>query len=88
MGAGDGRSVRVDGNSSASRVLVWGRNWLVDHFHAAVGGYAIAGDADERDILVVGLDYENASHGIVLWIVADGAKRSVTAVDVQRKGFP
>jgi hypothetical protein len=59
----------------------------VNHFHATVTCYAITGIARDASVLVLGFDDENVSPGIVLRVSVDGVKKSVTAVDVERKGL-
>jgi hypothetical protein len=58
---------------------------LADHFHPAVGGYAIASDAGGRCVIVLGLDDENVTRGIILRVAADSRKRAIAAVYISRK---
>ena len=50
-------------------------------------GYAIAGHGGDVGVLVLGLDDENVSRGIVLPMTVDWVEEAVTAIDVQRKSL-
>ncbi len=61
---------------------------LIDQFYTAVARDVVSRNCSRVAILMLDFDDENMSVGLVLGVAANWLKKSVTAVNVQRKSFP